>query len=119
MHHIGSQEESQEQIPEEPQEEELPEVQAQEDVEEVELQECPDHRPSSFEKGKPQNIISLPLYFIKWLILYVYICCCIKYRSCLQPLMHIFTFLAHFDMPFYSTIVGASHLLSHAVTCEI
>jgi hypothetical protein len=25
----------------------------------VELPECPDHQPSSFEKGKPQSIISL------------------------------------------------------------
>ena len=29
-----------------------------------ELPECPDHRPTSFLKGKPQSIISL-LYFIK------------------------------------------------------
>jgi len=26
-----------------------------------ELQECPDHRPSTFEKGKPQSILSLPI----------------------------------------------------------
>ena len=25
-----------------------------------ELQECPDHRPSTFEKGKPRSILSLP-----------------------------------------------------------
>ena len=24
-----------------------------------ELQECPDHRPSTFEKGKPRSILSL------------------------------------------------------------
>ena len=30
-----------------------------------ELPECPDHRPTSFLKGKPQSIISL-LYFIKY-----------------------------------------------------
>ena len=29
-----------------------------------ELLECPDHRPTSFLKGKPRSIISL-LYFIK------------------------------------------------------
>jgi len=28
---------------------------------EVELQECPDHRPSTFEKGKPGSILSLPI----------------------------------------------------------
>jgi hypothetical protein len=49
-------------VPEEP-EEEL-KVQPQEvteaDEEDVEeLQECPDHRPSSFERGKPRSI-SLP-----------------------------------------------------------
>jgi len=26
-----------------------------------ELQECPDHKPSTFEKGKPQSILSLPI----------------------------------------------------------
>ena len=25
-----------------------------------ELHECPDHRPSTFEKGKPRSILSLP-----------------------------------------------------------
>jgi len=27
---------------------------------EGELQECTDHKPSTFEKGKPRSIISLP-----------------------------------------------------------
>ena len=36
-----------------------------------ELQECPDHRPSTFEKGKPRSILSLPilanlLYILHW-----------------------------------------------------
>jgi len=30
-----------------------------------ELLECPDHRPTSFLKGKPRSILSL-LYFIKY-----------------------------------------------------
>ena len=58
MHHTGSQEN--EVRPEEPeglQEQEPPE--AQEPGEE--LQECPDHRPSTFEKGKPRSILSLPI----------------------------------------------------------
>jgi hypothetical protein len=44
------------------QEQEVPE--ADEEVGE-DLPECPDHRPSSFERGKPQSI-SLPVckYFI-------------------------------------------------------
>ena len=58
MHHIGSQENEvglEEQ--EETQEQELPggpEL-------EGELQECPDHRSSTFEKGKPRSILSLPI----------------------------------------------------------
>jgi hypothetical protein len=59
-------------VPEEP--EEQPEVQEQEvpkAEEEVgdDLPECPNHRPSSFERGKPRSI-SLPVcnYFINALL---------------------------------------------------
>jgi hypothetical protein len=59
MHHTGSQtenpvvvpEESEEQLEVQPQE--VPEAD-KEDVEE--LSECPNHRPSSFERGKPRSI---------------------------------------------------------------
>jgi hypothetical protein len=75
MHHLhnhlhqyiitGSQEESvaaEPEVAEEvPQEEPAQEVQAEEDAVD-ELQECPDHCPSSFERGKPYNILSLILY---------------------------------------------------------
>ena len=27
------------------------------------LLECPDHRPTSFLKGKPQSILSLPIFY--------------------------------------------------------
>ena len=58
MHHTGSQEnEVGPEEPEEIQEQEPPE--AQESGEE--LQECPDHRPSTFENGKPRSILSLPI----------------------------------------------------------
>jgi hypothetical protein len=56
MHHTGSQAENPVVVPEELEEQlevqpqEVPEAD-EEDVEE--LQECPDHRPSSFERGKP------------------------------------------------------------------
>ena len=41
--------------------EEEPEVQeADEAAAAEELPECPDHQPSSFLKGKPQSILSLP-----------------------------------------------------------
>ena len=47
--------------------EEEPEVQeADEAAVEEELPKCPDHRPSSFLKGKPQSILSLP-YFYKYI----------------------------------------------------
>ena len=29
--------------------------------------ECPDHRPTSFLKGKPQSILSLPVFYKKLL----------------------------------------------------
>ena len=28
-----------------------------------ELLECPDHRPTSFLKGKPRSILSLPVFY--------------------------------------------------------
>jgi hypothetical protein len=72
LHHIGSQEVTPVAVPEEP--EEQPEVQEQEVPEAEEkvgedLPECPDHRPSSFERGKPRSI-SLPIckYFINALL---------------------------------------------------
>jgi hypothetical protein len=63
LHHTGSQTENPVVIPEEPEEQlevqqqEVPE--AEEEVGE-DLPECPDHRPSSFERGKPRSI-SLPV----------------------------------------------------------
>ena len=52
--------------------EEEPKVQATEEAAaEEELPECPDHRPSSFLKGKPRSIISLPCFYkyIEYLLL--------------------------------------------------
>ena len=43
---------------EEPEVQEIDEVAAEE-----ELPECPDNRPSSFLKGKPQSILSLPRFY--------------------------------------------------------
>ena len=44
--------------------EEEPEVQAiDEAAAEEELPECPDHSPSSFLKGKPRSILSLPCFY--------------------------------------------------------
>ena len=43
--------------------EEEPEVQATEEAAAEELPECPDHQPSSFLKGKPRRILSLPCFY--------------------------------------------------------
>ena len=51
--------------------EEEPEVQATDEAAaEEELPECPDHRPSSFLKGKPRSILSLPCFYhyLKYLL---------------------------------------------------
>jgi hypothetical protein len=59
LHHTGSQTENPVVVPKEPEEQlevqpqEVPEAN-KEDVEE--LPECPDHRLSSFERGKPWSI---------------------------------------------------------------
>ena len=82
LHHTGSQEEllivvQEDQTGTDPQE-----VQAQEVPEEEEpgedLPECVDHQPSSFERGKPQSIISLLIYKSNSFYIYEFIYCCIK-----------------------------------------
>jgi hypothetical protein len=68
LHHTGSQEGIPVAVPEEL--EEQPEVQEQEVPKANEkvgedLPECPDHRPSSFERGSPRSIsLSICKYFI-------------------------------------------------------
>jgi hypothetical protein len=98
LHHTGSQEVAQVAVPEEPEEQpeeqEVPE--ADEEVCE-ELPECPDHRPSSFERGKPRSI-SFPRFAI--ILLMLYFNCCIMFMSCLQSLMHYTLFT-----PFYPILV--------------
>jgi hypothetical protein len=84
MHHIGSQEELQVAVQEEqsranPQEILAPEVPEVEEQEE-DLPECIDNQPSSFERGKPQSILSLLVYKSNQLYM-SFIYCCIKYRS--------------------------------------
>jgi hypothetical protein len=86
LHHTGSQEVTQVVVPEEPkeqpEEQEVPE--ADEKVGE-DLPKCLDHRPSSFERGKPWSIF-LPRFAS--ILLMLYFNCCIMFRSCLQPLLH-------------------------------
>ena len=44
---------------------ENPQAAAPEGVEQnpEELPECPDHRPTSFLRGKPRSILSLPVFY--------------------------------------------------------
>jgi hypothetical protein len=98
LHHTGSQEVTPvavlEEPEEQPEEQEVPE--ADEKVGE-DLLECPDHRPSSFERGKPRSI-SLPRFAN--ILLMLYFNCCIMFRSCLQPLLHY-----TLSTPFYPILV--------------
>jgi hypothetical protein len=73
MHHTASQEnEVGPEEQEKTQEQELPGGLEPEG----ELQECPDHKPSTFEKGKPQSILSLPILAnLINIILLVLLCC--------------------------------------------
>jgi hypothetical protein len=63
---VAVQEEQARADPQEIQAHEVSEVEEQED----DLSECVDHQPSSFERGKPQNILTLLLY--KSNSLYIY-----------------------------------------------
>jgi hypothetical protein len=67
-------------VEEVPQEEPAQEVQAEEDIVD-ELQECPDHRPSSFERGKPRSILSLLLYKSNHLYMSLLYIVALSYRS--------------------------------------
>jgi hypothetical protein len=59
MHHTGSQKKTPIVVPEE-REEPAQELQGVEELDE-EVPECPDHKPSSFERGKPRSLFSYGL----------------------------------------------------------
>jgi hypothetical protein len=84
---------------EQPEEQEVPE--ADEEVGE-DLLECPDHRPSSFERGKPRGIF-LPRFAN--ILLMLYFNGCITFRSCLQPLLHYTLFTLFY--PILVTLIFA------------
>ena len=50
---------------EEGDQQEIPQAVASKGEEQIpeELLECPDHRPTSFLKGKPRSILSLPVFY--------------------------------------------------------
>ena len=67
--------------------EEEPKVQATDEAAtEEELLECPDHRPSSFLKGKPQSILSL-LCFENDYFEYLYMFDALSDRNWMQTLV--------------------------------
>ena len=88
MHAIGATEEvTLVELEDDPQEE-SPEVQHQEVPDEGELKvdhlpECPDHRPSTFVKGKPRSIISLPTLLMSPKVIRID---ALRHRSCLETL---------------------------------
>jgi hypothetical protein len=63
--------------------EEEPENQATEAAAAEELPECPDHYPSSFLKGKPRSIISLPILLMSLKVIRI---AALHDRSCLETL---------------------------------
>ena len=48
---------------EEGDQQEIPQAPEEEEQNPEELLECPDHRPTSFLKGKPRSILSLPVFY--------------------------------------------------------
>ena len=71
---------------EEGDQQEIPQAVAPEEEEQTpeELPECPEHRPTSFLKGKPQSILSL-LVFYK-ILLESFMNDALGYKSWLEPL---------------------------------
>ena len=71
---------------EEGDQQEIPQATASEGEEQTpeELPECPDHRPTSFLKGKPPSILS-PLVFYK-MLLESFMIDALGYKSCLETL---------------------------------
>ena len=71
---------------EEGDQQEIPQAAAPEEEEQIpkELLECPDHRPTSFLKGKPRSILSLPVFYK--IILESFMIDALGYRSCLKTL---------------------------------
>jgi hypothetical protein len=64
---------------EEQEQREEPEVLTSEGVPEEELPECPDHRPSSFLKGKPQCMLTPTFVYVSFEYFYLFIA--LSYRS--------------------------------------
>ena len=62
----------------------IPQAAAPEEEERTieELLDCPDHRPTSFLKGKPQSILSLPMFYK--ILFKSFMIDALGYKSCLK-----------------------------------
>jgi len=69
---------------EEGDQQEIPQAIAPKEEEQIpeELSECPDHHPTSFLKGKPQSILSLPMFYK--ILFKSFMIDALGYKSCLK-----------------------------------
>jgi hypothetical protein len=90
--------EFEEALPEEDQEQPRePKEQAGEGVPGDELPECPDHRPSSFLKGKPRCMLTQSLYIYIYIYLeYFYLFTVLSYRSWVKTLVALYLSLSRY-----------------------
>ena len=91
----------------------IPQAVAPEEEEQTpkELPECPNHRPTSFLKGKPRNILSLPVFYK--IILESFMIDALGYRSCLETL-NVWNYLVQIYTPLTLCRSRIEHMLSHA-----
>jgi len=71
--------------------------------------ECPSHGPTSFVKGKPRSILSLPLNF-KSMLKYVISIDALRIGVALEPLLH-YTFSCTDILPYLGIESGSSSSL--------
>ena len=75
--------------PEEQQQAQEPEVQTPEEGASEEVLECPDHQPSSFLKGKPRSMLSLP-WFYKYLEYLLFVDDALSIGIWLEPIVALY-----------------------------
>ena len=76
-----------------------------------ELPKCLDHRPTSFLKGKPRSILSLPLFYK--LLLESFMLNALGYKSCLETL-DAWNYLVQIYTPLTLCRSRLKYMLSHA-----
>ena len=76
-----------------------------------ELPKCPDHHPTSFLKGKPRSILSLPVFYK--IILESFMIDALGYRGCLETL-DAWNYLVQIYTPFTLYRSRIKYMLSPA-----